>query len=95
MIKIMKTSNSTITVTDTETGGVVMILGKDCEVMVFDDVNMYMPQQMRTRTVGIYNKYNQKIIAIVNATTLDPTSTNYSVDMNTYSTNLRDLILYV
>ncbi len=95
MIKIMKTTNSTITITDTDNSGVVMILGKDCEVLVFDESNMYMPQHMKTRTVGIYNKYNQKILTIVNAKTLDSSSSNYSSDMDTYATNLRDDVLYV
>ena len=95
MIKITKTANKTITVLDTENLGVCIILGADCEVLIFDDVNIYMPAHIKKRTVGIYNKYNQKIIAIVNAETLDPASTNYSSNMDTYGANLRDLVLYV
>lgn len=95
MIKIAKTTNSTITVTDTENSGVIIILGADCEVSVFDAVNIYMPEQIKKRSVKIYNKYNKEIIAIVNSDTLDPTSSNYSVNMDTYATNLRDSVLYV
>lgn len=95
MIKIEKTTNDTITVTDTETNGVAIILGADCMVIVFDTVNIYAAEQIKERTVGIYNKYNQHIIAIVSAKTLDTSSSNYSADMDTYATNLRDSLLYV
>ncbi len=94
MIKIAKTVNSTITITDSDEKVTFIILGKDCEVRVIDEKNMYDPT-VKKRKLFINNKYNAKIVAAVTVETLDPASDNYSSDMDTYASNLRASVLYV
>ncbi len=95
MIRIETSNNKTITVTDIETNGVLITEGSDCEIVVFNTVNIYMAEHLKIRTVGIYNKYSKKIIAIVDVNTLDLSSSYYDSDMDTYATNLRNLVLYI
>ena len=90
MIKVVTSANSTITVTDNGTNGVglvIITLGANCEVKVFDEINPN-NSSLRQRTCIISNKFNGKPIASVSSTTLDPSSTSYSSNMDTYATNL-------
>ena len=96
MIKIAKTANSTITVTNETDNITFIILGKDCEVRVISLKNIYDASiDSGIRTLMIYNKYNSMIIATVDTTTLDPASDNYSSNMDTYASNLTTSVLYV
>ena len=94
MIKIEATANKTITVTHIEENTIKIILGIDCEILVVDLNHIYSPE-IKNRTLTIFNKHNAKTVAMVDAKTLDPSSTNYSTNMDTYAASLRNSILYV
>lgn len=96
MIKITSSGSKTITVKDNGTNGTVglslysfVCLGTDCEVKVFNgNVNQYDYNYKVVRTINITNKFTGALIATVNPDTLDPSSTSYSSDMDTYANNL-------
>lgn len=95
MIKITKTTNSTITIEDDVELTKFIILGKDCEVFVFTHRPHIHDTGLKVRTLQIRNKYNKNALVTVDVKNLHTSSTNYSADMDTYANSLRDLVLYV
>lgn len=100
MIQITKTTNKTITVIDNGTNGTGgasvttnIILGIDCEINVYNQI-MTGNVDLIDRYLIIKNKHNGKVVALINSTILDPTSVNYSTNMDTYAQSLRDSVLY-
>ncbi len=92
MTKIETSTNGTITITDIETNNMFIILGTDCEIRVYDDINMYNMIGEKKRTVTIYNKYNRHMVATVNSKTLSTDSTGYDSDMDVYAQNLLTIL---
>ena len=93
MIKITKSANSTITVYNEDYNNYIMILGSDCFVCLYDSVDK-IDINIKTRTVTIFNKYLKTIVAEITGATLDPSSDDYSSNMDTYAASLISTILF-
>ena len=92
MTKIEAGANNTIIVTDIETNTYFIILGSDCELRVYDDINIYNVLGVKKRTVTLFNKYNRHIVAQVTTNTLSTDSTGYDANMDIYAQNLLSIL---
>ncbi len=91
MIKITTSANNTITISDTDLLTSFILLYSDCDVKVFNDIDSN-DTSLSTRYLIISNKFTGKIITKVSKYNLDPTSSNYSSNMDTYATSINSII---
>ena len=96
MIKLTANSGSkTITLYDSETNKYFTILGKDLIVVVYNIEDIQW-SNIQIRTLSLYNKYIMREVLNVNISTIDPSSTGYTtnMDMDTYAGVLISTYLY-